>query len=380
LKSSVFEHFESLDDPRQVGKIKHPLLNIFTITLCATLCGADDWEAVEEYGHAQKTWLSGFLDLTNGLPSHDTFTRVFSLLNPESLRSCFIALIKDIVQSDLKDAIEAGDISVVAVDGKTLRRSANKAKGGSAIHMVNAYCTQAQLVLGQLKTDDKSNEITAVPKLLQLIELKGRLVTADAMSCQKEIVKTCVEQGADYLIAVKNNQPTLCSDIASLLGSRKPKRYKTPNIDYAETSEKSRDRHEVRRCWVINANNDRVSNYNEWQNLNVLIRIERTRVHNGKTSTEQSYYISSRNLSAAEGLNAARSHWQVESLHWMLDVGFREDENRSRVGFSAENLAVIRQLALNLVKNDPTRKRGVNNMRKRAGWDSTYLEKLLFSM
>lgn len=189
-------------------------------------------------------------------------------------------------------------------------------------------------------------------------------MTADAMSCEKDIAKVCIEQDADYLIAVKNNQPTLRGDIASLLEKRKPKHYKTPNIDYAETSEKIRGRHEIRRCWVINANSDSVSNSSEWQNLEALIRIERTRVHAGKTSTEQSYYISSRNLSAAEALSAARSHWQVESLHWMLDVGFREDENRSRVGFPAENLAVIRQLALNLVKNDPTRKRGVNNCGK----------------
>jgi len=378
IDSIPFHQFSIVDDPRQTGKVAHPLSKIFVITLTATLAGADNWTAIVEFAKARIDWLSGYIDLSTGIPSHDTLERVFSLINPVQFQQGFIQWVQDIIATT-QDTMSLSLPSVVAVDGKTLRRSHDKKAGKSAIHMVNAWCSQANLVLGQLKADEKSNEITAVPELLMLLDIKGRLVTADAMSCQKQIAHTCIEQGADYLLAVKDNQPTLKKEIAAHLGCRKPKPYQKPLIDFFETQEKSRDRKEIRRCWVAPIGSI-VSQAEEWQGLRCIARVESERTHKGKTSIEQRYYICSDDLSAEALLSASRSHWDVESMHWMLDVGFNEDGNRTRKGHAAENLAVMRQLTLNILKQDKKTKLSINNKRFKACSDLNYLNSLMESL
>lgn len=373
-----FQPFSQVSDPRQQGKINHSLSKIFVITLTATLAGADNWTAIVEFAKPRIEWLSQFVDMSKGIPSHDTMERVFSLINPTQFQQGFIEWVQDII-SITQEKVDISLPSVVAVDGKTLRRSHDRTSGKSAIHMINAWCSQTSLVLGQLKTAEKSNEITAVPELLNLLDIEGRLVTADAMSCQKVTADTCIENGADYLLAVKDNQPTMKEDIENHLGARKPKIYQKPSIDFFETKEKSRDRYEIRRCWVAPA--DKVmTKINDWTGLQRIARVESERTHKGKTSLEQRYYICSDALSAESILNASRSHWGVESLHWMLDVGFNEDSNRTRKGLAAENLAVMRQVTLNILKQDKETKLSIKNKRFRACNDLVYLNKLVTSL
>lgn len=376
--SIPFEQFSIVDDPRQSGKVAHPLSKIFVITLTATLAGADNWTAIVEFAKPRTDWLSRFVDMSTGIPSHDTLERVFSLINPIQFQKGFIQWVQDIIATT-QETMSLTLPSVVAVDGKTLRRSHDKTSGKSAIHMVNAWCSQASLVLGQVKTDEKSNEITAVPELLMVLDIKGRLITADAMSCQKQIADTCIDAGADYLLAVKDNQPTLKKEIAGHLASRKPKAYQKPLIDFFEAQEKSRDRHEIRRCWVAPVGSI-ISKVEQWRGIQSIARVESERTHKGKTSIEQRYYICSDNLSAEVLLGASRSHWGVESMHWMLDVGFNEDGNRTRKGHAAENLAVMRQLTLNILKQDKKTKLSINNKRFRACNDLDYLNQLMSSL
>ncbi len=374
-KLTPIQPFTDVNDPRQQVKVIHPLPKILFIVLAATLVGADDWEAIEEFAKSRESWLSRFVDMSTGVPSHDTLARVFSLLNPSELQEGFIKWVRSIIpviENDTGKTLPP----VVAVDGKTLRRSHDRSAGKSAIHMVNAWCTENSVVLGQLKTDEKSNEITAVPALLRLLDIEGRLVTADAMSCQKDIAITCIDQGADYLFAVKNNQPTLKFEIDTHLSGRLPKCYKKPVIDFYQTEEVSRDRYEVRRCWVSSADKV-IARSDEWAGLAAIARVETERHHQGKVSLEQRYYICSRNLAAAELLQAARSHWRVESMHWMLDVGFNEDANRTRKDNAPENLAVVRQVTLNLLKQDKSTKLGIKNKRFKACNNIDYLEGLI---
>ena len=379
MKDSIpFQQFSIVDDPRQKGKVAHPLSKIFVITLTATLAGADNWSAMIEFAKARINWLSGFVDMSTGIPSHDTLERVFSLINPIQFQKGFIQWVQDIIATT-QETMNLSLPCVVAIDGKTLRRSHDKTSGKSAIHMVNAWCSRANLVLGQIKTDEKSNEITAIPELLMLLDIKGRLVTADAMSCQKHIAHTCIDQGADYLLAVKDNQPTLKKEIVGHLESRRPKAYQRPAIDFFEVQHKSRDRQEIRRCWVAPACGI-ISKAEEWRGLQSIARVESQRTYKGKTSVEQRYYICSSSLSAEVLLAASRSHWGVESMHWMLDVGFREDENRTRKGHAAENLAVMRQLTLNILKQDKATKLSINNKRFRACSDLSYLNQLMGSL
>ena len=372
---NIFDQFSSITDFRQSGKIKHPLVNIITITLCATLCGADDWDAIEDYGHAKFEWLSSFLDMSSGVPSHDTISRVFSLLDPIEFQDKFILWVQNVIKkmdNNLVDNIQP----VVAVDGKTLRRSHDKKNSKTAIHMVNAWCTQNSLALGQIKTEQKSNEITAVPQLLSLLDIKDKLVTADAMSCQKEIVKVCIKSEADYLIAVKNNQPTLFKEIENHFHNKKDKNYKRPRIDFFRTEEKNRDRYEIRKCWISPVINQ-LSMKDDWEGLKTIVCVENIRTLKKSTSVERRYYICSKDLTAEKALHACRSHWQVESFHWMLDMGFREDESRSRNENLAENMAVIRQIALNALKLETKTKRGIKRKRFNAGLSDEYLKEIL---
>lgn len=367
---NIIDVFCEIEDPRrETLNRRHEFVDILVIALCGMLCSADDWVSIAEFGEAKQRWFSTFLALPNGIPSHDTFNRLFSRIDPEQFMQCFLRWI-DAIRPHLKE-------KVIAIDGKTLRRSHDQSMGKSAIHMVSAWAAENRLVLGQVKTDEKSNEITAIPELLEAINVKDSLVTLDAMGCQKTIAKAIVSHEGDYLLAVKDNQPKLREAIEKALGHRQPKTYINPAIQFHSTTEKNRDRFEVRRCWVTDSLTH-LPMKDDWVALQQIAMVECERTLKGNTSIERRFYISSSSLSASGILDATRSHWGIENgLHWVLDMAFREDESRVRKGHGAENLSRLRQIALNLLKQDKTKKIGIKNKRLRAGWDEDYLLHLL---
>jgi predicted transposase YbfD/YdcC len=364
-------HFGSLQDPRIDRQKLHNLTDIVVIAICGTICGADSWVAIERFGKAKLSWFQTFLDLPNGIPSHDTFGRVFAALDPEQFESCFI----DWVQS-LSEQLEG---QVVALDGKMLRRSMDRASAKSPIYMVSAWADANHLVLGQLKVDEKSNEITAVPKLLDMLMLDGCVVTMDAMGCQKEIAQKVLDNGADYLLAVKGNQKTLARDLQSLFDEAELINYRHVESERTQTTGKGHGRIESRRCSVIT--DPRYLFYLKglkWPGVRSIIKLESERKIGEEIETHTRYYISSLPGDAAKTLAAARGHWGIEnSLHWVLDVAFREDESRIRQGNAAENMSRLRQIALNLLRRDKTAKCGIATKRLMAGWDESYLAKVL---
>jgi predicted transposase YbfD/YdcC len=363
--ASILEYFAAVADPRIARSRLHPLGSMLVMSLMAVIAGADSFVAIEEFGRAREAWLRKFLDLPNGIPSHDTLGRVFALLDPAELTAAFRAWMADVA------ADTRGDF--VALDGKTLRRSFRK-KGAGFVHMVSAWSSRNRMVLGQVKTEEKSNEITAIPRLLSLLKLKGCMVTIDAMGCQKEIAQQIVNAGADYVLAVKDNQPTLSHDAASVFLEQYEDRSVASSMDFCETEESNHGRHEVRRCWTT-GRTDLVRNAAQWPGLQSLILVESDRTADGITALEQRFFISSKaGIKADEALRAVRSHWGIEnSLHWVLDVAFREDDCRVRAGHAAENFSVMRQLALNMLKSVKNSKVGIKNRRLRAAWDETFL-------
>jgi len=365
---SLTEHIKLIPDQRIQLKCRHRLVDIITISICSIICGADDWNSIERFGNAKLDWFQEFLELPNGIPSHDTFRRVFSMLSPDAFQNFFVNWVRDV----------AGLVSgVVAIDGKTLRRSHDKRIGKSAIHMVSAWSAENNMVLGQVKTEEKSNEITAIPRLLDVLALNNCIVTIDAMGCQKSIAKQIIEQDGDYILALKGNQGNLSDEVESIFNKANDAEYKDHPVDYYETSEHSRNRTEIRRHWTIQCNDD-FEYKKSWEALNIIGMIESERTLNGVTTIEHRYYIGSIKNDAALFGQSARHHWRVEnSLHWSLDMGFREDESRIRKGYSAENFAVMRHVAINLLKNDKTIKLGIKNKRLNAGWDTDYLALLL---
>lgn len=368
--ASIQECFSDLTDPRMEGKIRHSLLDMVVLTICAVISGADTWVDVEAYAKAKLEWFEDVLELPNGIPSHDTFGRVFSLVSPTELQECFAKWVRTVA-----GVLEG---KVVAIDGKTLRRSHDSASGAPAIHMVSAWAAANSLVLGQLKTEAKSNEITAIPALLKVLDLKGCIVTIDAMGCQKEIVAQIVEQKADYVLGLKGNQERLheaaCERFAAI---REQRRGDGAVGSYHEITEKGHGRVETRRCWVLPAD-PHLPGYEEWKNLNSLVMVEAERQADQKTTCECRYYISSLDCSAERTLDATRKHWGIEnSVHWILDIAFREDESRVRIGHAAENFAIIRHLVLNLLKQENTAKVGTKCKRLKAAWDNDYLLKVL---
>jgi len=372
LLDSVTDHFATLDDPRrETANRRHEFIDILLVALCAVIGGANHWTTVATFGHAKEAWFRTFLRLPNGIPSHDTFSDVFARIDPERFEACFVEWVASMALPLPRE--------VVAVDGKTLRRSHDRANGGKASHVVSAYSTSDALVLGQLGCDEKSNEITAIPMLLNMLALDGALVTIDAMGCQRKIAERIVEKGAHYLLAVKENQPELCEGIGEAFLDKDRKRFAKRFDDCAEQSNGGHGRHERRRCWVC-SDETLVAAYSEsWAGLSRIVVIESERTLAGKETTlDRHWYISSREETAAYFLAARRAHWQVENgLHWVLDVAFREDESRVRKGDGAENLSVLRRIALNLIKREKTDKHGVEAKRCRAGWDEKYMEKLL---
>ena len=368
-KPKIIDCFASLTDPRIFLKTRHKLIDIIVITLCAVLAGADEWTEIASFGRSKEQWFRNFLELPFGIPSHDTFGRVFSKICPEEFEKCFL----DWVRASFPNI----GPQVVAIDGKTLRRSYDRSSNKAAIHMVSAWATENRLVLGQIKTEEKSNEITAIPELLRALALRGCIVTIDAMGCQKQIVKQIVEQGADYVISLKGNQGTLHKEVELLFQDAKEKGFKDLAHDTCETTDGEHGRIETRR-FTTTSEVDWFEEKSKWKKLTSLGMVESRREIGDKITDETRYFISSLPSDAATFARACRGHWGIENgLHWTLDIAFREDDSRIRLGHAANNLAIIRHFALNLIKQDKKRKIGVKGSRKRAGWDLNYLQHLL---
>ena len=366
----ILNIFGTLTDYRMQAKCDYKLIDIIVLSICAVISGADNWVAVQDFGIAKEKWLRKFLELPNGIPSHDTISRTFRWLNTLEFEACFLKWVQSV-----SEIIEC---QIIPIDGKTLRRSYDKKSDKAAIHMVSAWGAMNGLVLGQIKTKEKSNEITAIPELLNLLDINGCIITIDAMGCQKAITKKIIDKGADYVIAVKENQPTLYRDIITHIDESLEKSQTNKNIiDYHETSESGHGRKEIRRYYIVDNVNE-IESAIDWEGLNTIGMVESIRTENKKTTTNKRYYISSINKNAKHFSNAVRKHWGIEnSLHWVLDVAFREDESRVRKDNSAENFSVLRRIALNCLKSEKTAKGGIKNKRNKAGWDLNYLEKVV---
>jgi predicted transposase YbfD/YdcC len=346
----------------------HLLVDILVSAICAVLGGANSWLAVERFGHAHKTWLRSFLELPGGIPSHDTYRRVFLLLNPQEMNSRFAAWMNDISQR-LK-------LKQVAFDGKTLCGSGGGQTGLKALHMVHAFATENGICLGQQAVDSKSNEITAIPELLKLLDLKGALVTIDAMGCQKEIAAEVVAAEADYVLAVKGNQERLHEDVQETLTPVIAGPSEPGTETCAQTEEVNRGRVEKRTCY-ISTDLSKIRDKLLWKGLKAIGVIISERTVNGKVEVETRYFISSRVLSANKLLQAVRDHWKVENqLHWVLDVVFGEDAHQLRVGNGPRNFTTLRKLAHALIKNSKP-KHGIKGTREMAGWNTDFLEEII---
>ena len=368
--ATLLEHFGELADPRIDRHKEHKLIDVLVIAICAILCGANDWVAVETFGQAKREWFTRFLALAHGIPSHDTFGRVFAVLSPEALQGCFLRWIQAVAQ------VTAGQ--VVAIDGKTLRRSYDRRSAKAAIHMVSAWATHNRVVLGQLKTEAKSNEITAIPALLRVLDVSGCIVTIDAMGCQRAIAQQIVEQEAEYVLALKQNHGTLYAAAVQQFEEARHTTGEASTLQAYETEEKQHGRVEIRRHWTLEAPRDLVQK-DAWAQLRCLGMVESERHLQGAVTIEQRYYIASIPNDVQQFAHAVRAHWGIENcVHWVLDVAFREDESRVRLGHAPENFAVLRHIALNLLRHDTSTKLGIHNKRLKAGWDDAYLANLVF--
>jgi predicted transposase YbfD/YdcC len=371
--ASIEEHFGKLSDPRTGNAKQHIFLEIVVIAICAVICGADGWNDIELFGKNKKAWLKTFLELPKGIPSHDTFGRVFAQIKPEEFQKRFIEWVQAI------EELTTGQ--VIAIDGKKLRRSHDNQAGKAAIYMVSAWATQNQLVLGQTKVADKSNEITAIPELLQLLEITGCIVTIDAIGTQTEIASTIVKGGGDYLLSVKENQGHLFEDIQFLFAVDVAQGFEREH-SYAKTVNKGHGRMEIRECWAIDneAYLSLIRKREQWEGLKSIVRIASQRQIGDQIEIQTRYFISSLPADAKKILKCKRSHWKIENqVHWILDIAFREDESRVRKDHAAENLAVLRHIALNLLKKEKTAKGGIHAKRLHAGWNNDYLLAVLKS-
>lgn len=366
---SLLFHFSLIEDPRiDRGKF-HRLEDILIIAVCAMLCGAEHFVDFEDFGHAKEDFLRTFLQLPHGIPSHDTFRRVFALLDPQQFADCFRRWTEG-----LRQAVGA---EVVAFDGKTLRRSHDRAHGKESIHMVSAWARENGLVLGQIKVEDKSNEITAIPELLRALKLAGCIVTIDAMGCQTKIASEIVAAQADYVLALKGNQSTLHEEVKGFLEDAQAGGFPEIAHDFLETNERGHGRVETRRYWITE-DIDWLTPHAQWEKLRTVGMVESIREIHGQVTVERRFYICSIGPEAREFARAVRGHWAIEnSLHWCLDVSFAEDQCRVRTGYAAENLALLRHIALNILKGETTKKRGIKGKQKVAGWNHSYLLTLL---
>lgn len=377
-KLSLIEHFETLSDPRVDRTKDHDLIDVLIIAICTLLCGGESFNDMEDFGYAKHDWFKTFLGLRNGIPSHDTFNRVFAALDPQQFLDCFLGWTQSLRRAVAQE--------IVALDGKALRRALNKDQ--SVKYIVSAWAESNNLVLGQWKVADKSNEITALPQLLRVLELSGCIVTLDAMGCQKKIAQEIIESDADYVLALKGNQETVHQEVKDFLDQAlaetqkpRPRGAKlspaAAGLAALETVEKDHGRLETRRYYQ-SSQMAWFADLEQWEGLKSVGMVEAMREVDGKTSVERRYYLSSLPVNIELFARAVRSHWGVENkLHWVMDVCFREDQSRARAGYAAENLATLRRLALNLLKREKTKKRGIRGKQLNAGWDHAYLLRLL---
>jgi len=366
----LVNYFSELEDPRVERNKLHALPDILLIVFCGSLCGVESWADFVEYGESKKDFLKRYVKLENGIPSKNTFNRVISKLNPEAFKKCFLDWVQDF-EKDLG--------KLIAIDGKALRRSHDRKNDRSAIHMVSAYASEARLVLAQEKVDEKSNEITAIPKLIDAVDVGGATITIDAMGCQKEIAKKIIESGGDYVLAVKGNQETLHKQIARHFNNLFDMQH-NKHVDVSVSDETSRGRKENRKCFSTQELSW-LTVKEEWANIKSVVVIDSKRTIKGETSSEQRYYISSLESDAELFNKIIRSHWSIENaLHWIMDVVFREDDSRIRSGHAAQNMSVVRHVALNKLQAAQPhygKRMSIKRLRKKAGWDNKTLENLL---
>jgi len=370
----VFSFFEAVPEPRVERTRLHPLVNVLIIAMLAMICVGEGWEDMEEFGLAKEAWLGTFLNLRHGIPSADTFRRVLSAVNPKAFNACFIAWVQ---------ALSLGTSGkLVAIDGKTVRHSFNRATGRKALHVVSAWIAENRLTLGQIVTEEKSNEITAIPKLLELLDIRGATITVDAMGCQRAIAEKVKDLGADYIMGLKGNQETAHKEVEEYFADASAKDFKDVPHTFHETVDGSdHGRLEVRRVWA-SQELDWFADLAKWKGLSSIIMIESERtVGSAETSVERRYYYWSSHIVDAKIFGEMiRGHWGIENqLHWCLDVGFREDESRIRTDHGPENIALLRKIAMNLAKNERTHKKGIQAKRKLAAWSDAYLLKLLLA-
>jgi predicted transposase YbfD/YdcC len=379
---SLTDCFADLPDPRIERTRLHALTDILVIAICAVLCGAEGWDDIVEFAEAKETWLKERLTLGNGIPCADTFRRVFARLQPDAFAERFLRWVQVIQETTREHKGKKPSIEPsIAVDGKTLRHSFDTASGQQAIHLVSAWASSSRLVLAQAKVDAKSNEITAVPALLSMLDLKGCIVTADAISCQKAIAAQIIQQGGEYVLALKGNQANLHSDVRLFFEYAVAHRFEEVTHQTWTCVDKDHGRIETRRLWQVDLCHleERWADVEqEWVGLSSLLMLERERRIGSKTSQETRYYLSSLAGDARKAARAIRQHWGIEnSVHWVLDVVFDEDSSRIRKDNGPQNFAVLRHIALNLLRQEPTHKRGIKAKQKRAGWDNAYLTRLL---
>ena len=368
----ILDYFEDLEDPRIDRCKRHSLLDIITIAICAVICGADTWVHVAMFGRSKEEWFRTFLELPNGIPSHDTFGDVFARLDPERFQKCFMEWSQGVAE------LLPGE--VVAIDGKTVRRSHDRNAGKRALHLVSAWASANTLTLGQVQTEEKSNEITAIPRLLKMLALEGCIVTIDAMGCQKEIAQGILDRGADYVLTVKQNQGALYEDLKDLFEEAEATGFEGVPYDYATTLNKNHGRLERRECWAISDPDclDYLSTGKEWPGLRSVVKVVGRREAETGITVQPRYFISSLDVSAEQLLAAVRAHWTIEnSLHWSLDVTFREDHCRVRKDYGPQNLATLRNITHNMLKQETSLKVGIQGKRLQAGWSENYLLKVL---
>ena len=367
MDKTLLDYFADMPDPRVERTKLHKLEDILAITICAVICGAEGWNEIELFGHSKQQWFKTFLKLPNGIPSHDTFGRVISSIRPDDFEQRFQKWTLAIAQN-------TGE-KVIAIDGKTLRRSFDNANSKAAIHMVSAWACDNKMIFGQIATDEKSNEITAIPKLLEMLVLEGSVVTIDAMGCQKKIAEKIIDNNADYIFSLKGNHGTLHDEVKLFLDDAIAN---GGNYDYNHTIDGGHGRVEKRKIWY-SQDVQWIQDLSYWPGLSSLIAVESQRTQAGKVAVERRYFISSLSGKTAESVGQMnRQHWGIENkLHWSLDVSFGEDDCRIRKDFGAENFSRLRRIALNLLKQEKTAKCGIKAKQHKAGWDEKYMLKVL---